>query len=83
MSADSPKTEEERQDYVFNTVLGGYIKQKQDDGATSINLKELNPDLLRTFFNAGWGWGKAERPDKCPVCMEPLDVEEDGNEVSV
>ncbi len=67
MSAVDPETEEERREYMFDVAFGHYILEKYGPEGT-VPLKELNPELLHTFFNAGWAQGKGERLVVCKDC---------------
>lgn len=83
MSADNPETEEERIQYAFEVSFGSYLLERQAAGETSIDLKELDTDLLKRFFRSGWRTAHAflsapeETPtgghaigwDGCPSCV--------------
>ena len=66
-----------RQQYAFEVAIGNYILGLQAGGDESIDLTELDPKLTRLFFNAGWAWGKEERPAACPECYSPTVKEAD------
>ena len=61
MSTNNPQTEDERRQYTFEVAFGDHLLRKYGHEGT-VDLIAEDPDLLQTFFNAGWAWGKAEHP---------------------
>lgn len=56
MSERGLKPESERIEDTFLVTLGSEILQRERDGKAYIG--DLDGDLLRKFYRAGWDWGK-------------------------
>lgn len=72
---DSP--EEKRRKYDWSIAFGTWAMAKKRKGAEVIDISRETTDIMYFFFNAGWDWGKDERPAKCPDCCYDLTQERD------
>lgn len=49
----------------FDTTLGSFILARQKDalaaGQKTVEIGDLDGDLLGHFFNAGWSWGRTDK----------------------
>jgi uncharacterized protein (DUF2141 family) len=81
MSAEQSKNEKKRIKYAFECAVGDLVwgrrERAEASGEETIDISDLNHDLLLRFFTSGWKWGKTERPAICPTCCSATVPEEE------